>query len=181
MADQLPQYLIKSFTTVLNQPQHASDPTLFFGPYMRLLYYLFDPNNDFEIHPQFHAIPLSSDWDNVCVDATFTVEYHQHPVMFIHVNESQMEPDSEQMRNRFLDLRHRLVTPRFPAVVACGTRLFFYEYVAATKTLTPPAMPAAARISNDVLAPNYDLLEASGIARLRQEVQSVIEMCQALN
>jgi hypothetical protein len=60
----------------------------------------------------------------------------------------------------------------------------FYEYVAATNTLTPRAISPDPVSFNDV-APverwNYDLLEANGIAQMRQVVEDVKAMCQALN
>ncbi|KAF9511371.1 hypothetical protein BS47DRAFT_1184033 [Hydnum rufescens UP504] len=74
------------------------------------------------------------------------------------------------------------IVHRFPLSV--GTHMAFDEYVAAASTLTPPAIAPDSIFLNDV-APadrwNYDLLEANGIARMRQVAQDVMAMCQALN
>ncbi|KAF4616645.1 hypothetical protein D9613_008327 [Agrocybe pediades] len=189
MADQLPQFLIKSFT-IANQPQNAIDKSAFYGPYMRLLYYLFGGiDGDFEVQPEV-SLPYKARETTDTV-ATLTVEYRRHPVMFVQVkpsetviNDLERKEADDQLRVQFLDVMDRAVTPRIPGVIAFGTRLAFYEYVPATRKLTPPWIPEDPTYLNDV-APierwNYDVLEAPGFARLRHETQSVIEMCQALN
>ena len=78
---------------------------------------------------------------------------------------SAKQPD-DQMRDRFRDLRHKLVMPRLSGISAFGTRMAFYEYIAATNTLTPPAILPDPVSLNDV-APaerwSYDILEANGL------------------
>jgi hypothetical protein len=121
----------------------------------------------------------------------FTVELDKHPVLFIEVKapasfvlDSKRKQADDQMRDLFRDLRHNLVTPRLPGISAFGTRMAFYEYVAATNTLTPRAISPDPVSLNDV-APaerwSYDLLEANGIAQMRQVTEDVRAMCQALN
>jgi hypothetical protein len=187
MAAPLPQFLVRSFT-IANQAQNATDQSVFYGPYIRLLYYLFGFDSDFEIQQQFDDPSTAREPADVV--ATFTIEHNQHPVMFVQVkapgtfiNNSKRKGADEQIREHFCSLRHRLVTPHIPAVSAFGTRLAFYDYVAATKSVTPPAIPVDHVHSNDV-APaerwNYDVLEDAGLARLRQEIQNAIDMCQRL-
>jgi hypothetical protein len=61
-----PQWLIKSFVSV-NQPQFATDESVYYGPYTRLLYHLSGIECPFTID----------------VVALFTVELDKHPVLFI--------------------------------------------------------------------------------------------------
>ncbi|KAF9499481.1 hypothetical protein BDN71DRAFT_186186 [Pleurotus eryngii] len=184
----LPQYLVRSFTTA-NQPQFSTDESVFYGPYTRLLYYLFGLDGDFEIQPQFH-VPHTAR-DSIDVVATFTIEYNYHPVMFIKIkppgtfdNDSKRKEADDQMRDRFLSLRRSLITPRMPAVSAFGTHLAFYEYEVATNAVAPPAIPADPFYLTDT-APaerwNYDVLDAAGFVRLCQVVEDVKQMCQAVN
>ncbi|EAU85988.2 hypothetical protein CC1G_03011 [Coprinopsis cinerea okayama7 len=186
MAQPWPQPLMQSFTYA-NQPQFATDESVFYGPYTRLLYHLFGVLGPYEISPQYH-IPNAAR-DVIDVVALFTVELNKHPVFFIEVKptaslnlDSKRKQADDQMRDRFRDLRHTLITPRLPAVSAFGTRLCFYEYTVATNAVVPAAIPADPLILNDV-APadrwDCDLLEADGAARFRQLVESVLEMCQA--
>ena len=172
-----------------NQPQLATDESVYYGPYTRLLYHLFGIEGPFEISPQYH-IPQTPR-GAIDVVALFTVELNKHPVLFIEVKppasfalDSKRKQADDQMRDRFRDLRHNLVTPRLPGISVFGTRMAFYEYVAATNTLTPPAIVPDPDSLND-LAPaerwGYDLLETNGIAQMRQVAEDVKEMCQALN
>ena len=86
------------------------------------------------------------------------------------------------MRDHFRTLRNSVVTPRLPGISAFGTRLAFYEYVAATIRVTPPAIVPDPEYLNDV-APaerwTHDLLDANGAAQIRQMVQEVMAMCHA--
>jgi hypothetical protein len=183
-----PQWLIKSFE-LAKVPQFSTDESVYYGPYTRLLYHLFGIEGQFEIVPQFH-IPQTSR-DVVDVVALFTVEVDKHPVFFIEVKapacfafDSKRKQADDQMRDQYRDLRHTLVTPRLPGISAFGTRMAFYEYVAATNILTPHAIPPD-RVSLNDLAPaerwSCDLLEANGAAQMRQVVEDVKAMCQALN
>jgi len=188
MAAPWPQWMTNSFLSA-NQPQFANDESAYYGPYTRLLYHLFGIEGPFEIIPQYH-VPQTP-CDAIDVVAMFTVELNRHPVLFIEVEppssfhlDSKRKQADDQMRNRFRDLRANLVTPHLPAISAFGTRVAFYEYIAATNAVTPPAIAADPIFLNDV-APadrwNYDLLEADGIARMRQVAQDVRAMCQALD
>jgi len=182
MAAPWPLWMTNSFLSA-TQPQFANDESAYYGPYNRLLYHLFGIEGPFEIIPQ-HYTPLSS---RDAIDVVrFTVEFNNHPVLFIGVKpasyfllDSNRKQADDQMRDSFRELRANLVTPRLPAISAFGTRIAFYEYIAATKAVTPPAI-----FLND-MAPadrwNYDILEADGIARMRQVVQDVKAMCQALD
>ncbi|KAJ3517648.1 hypothetical protein NLJ89_g376 [Agrocybe chaxingu] len=186
-AEPCPQYLVQSFISA-NQAQFATDESVYYGPYTRLLYYLFGLEGPFEISPQFH-IPETPP-DAIDVVALFAVELNKHPVFFIEVKprasfalDSKRKQADEQMRDHFRDVRRNVVTPRLPATSAFGTRLSFYEYTAATNAVVPAAIPVDPVILNDV-APadrwSCDLLDAVGIARVREVAQGVRAMCQAL-
>lgn len=183
-----PQWLINPFVSA---NQHRADESIYYGPYTQLLYYLFDLEGPFEISPQYYFPPTSRyDYDVV---ALFTVELDKHPVFFIEVKRAanfarkyDRKLADNQMRVHFRDPRHNLVTPRLPGISAFGTRMAFYEYVAATNTLTPSAISTNPDyILSDYEAPverwGYDLLEADGIAKMREVAEDVKAMCQARN
>ncbi|KAH9168669.1 hypothetical protein EDB89DRAFT_1990501 [Lactarius sanguifluus] len=187
MTDPWPQWLVNSFLSA-NQPQFATDESAYYGPYTRLLYHLFGIEGPFEISPQYH-IPQTPR-ESIDVIALFTVELNKYPVFFMQVKpptalslDSKRKRADDQMRDHFRDLRHSLVTPRLPGVSAFGTRMALYEYVVANNRITPGAITPDPNILNDV-APierwNCDLLEDDGINRIRQVVQDVKAMCQAL-
>ena len=111
-----PQWLINSFASA-NQTQSSTDESAYYGPYTRLLYHLFGVEGPFEITPNFD-IPINSyDRDTVDTIALFTVEFNNHPVLFIAVKapayvvfDSRRKQADNQMRDRFRDLRHNLIT-----------------------------------------------------------------------
>jgi hypothetical protein len=75
MAAPLPQVLVRSFT-IANQSQDATDQSVFYGPYIRLLYYFFGLNGDFEIQQQFDNLGMGAG-ESIDALATFTVEQNQ--------------------------------------------------------------------------------------------------------
>ena len=188
-----PQWLIDSFVSANQRKfQLTGDQNEYYGPYTRLLYYLFGVDSPFEINPRYH-IPRTP-CDMVDVVALFTVEFNKHPVFFIQVKPPayysrivhMRKQADEQLRDHFSDLRHNLVTPRLPGISAFGTRMAFYEYVTATNTLTPHAIfqPTYDPISIEKATADrwsYDVLEANGTAQMRKVVEDVKAMCQALN
>ncbi|EGO31039.1 hypothetical protein SERLADRAFT_444612 [Serpula lacrymans var. lacrymans S7.9] len=160
-----PKYLIQSLTSA-NQPQFTTNESL--------LYYLFGLEGPFEISPKYHIPETPRDARDVV--SLFIVELNKHPVFFIKVKlpaslalASKRKQADDQMRDRFRDLSHLLVTLRLPAISAFGT--------------FPVAILAHPVILNDV-APadrwSCDLLDADGIARVRQVAQDVRTTCQAL-
>jgi len=184
-----PQWLTNSFL-IANHPDFANDESAYNGPYTRLLYHLFGIEGPFEISHRVYHIPQTPG-DTIDVVGILTVELNKRPVLFIEVNppssfhlDSERKQADDQMRVCFRDLQNNLVTPHIPAISAFGTRVAFYEYTAATKAVTPPATAADPIYQNDV-APsdrwNYDILEADGIARMRQVAQDVRALCEALN
>jgi len=169
-----------SLTTLFedfNQPPLANNQNAYYRPYSTLLYKLFDVVRPFFVDSRFDKNPR----DATDVHATFTVRFKGHPVLFIQLNEpssflldSKRKQADERMRDRFLDLRPKLATPRLLGISAFGTRLAFYEYTAATNTLTPHAIAADVAPAHRW---NYDILEADGVARMRQVVHDVKAMC----
>ena len=181
-----PQWLVNSFVSA---NQLRADESVYYGPYTQLLYYLFGLEGPFEISPQYYTPPIGRYESDIV--ALFTVELDKHPVFFIEVKRpayfslayTRKKADDE-MRVHFRDHRHNLVTPRLLGISAFGTRMAFYEYVAATNTLTPDAIST----DPDLIiyeAPaerwGYDLLEVDGIAKMREVAEDVKAMCQARN
>ncbi|KAJ3545749.1 hypothetical protein NMY22_g2315 [Coprinellus aureogranulatus] len=139
-----------------NQPQFGTDQSAFYGPYTRLLYYLFDVLGPYDAVPRFHTPSGQLD-----VEATFTVEFYKYPIP------SESKPMNRCVttgrRGHFRDLRQAAVTPHLPGVSAFGTRLRFYENTVATNGVAPAAVPPDPLVLND-LAPvdrwDCDLLDA---------------------
>jgi hypothetical protein len=113
------------------------------------------------------------------------------PVFFIQVKppatlslDLKRKQADDRIRDHFRDFRHSLVTPRLPDISAFGTRMAFYEYVVANNRVTPRAITPDPDFLNDV-APveqwNCNLLEDKGNNRMRQVVQDVKAVCQALD
>jgi hypothetical protein len=188
MAAPWPSCIVNSFQ-LANQPQFAHNQNAYYGPYNKLLHHLFGVLSPFSINPPYYTVPepLRTKDDLVSL---FTVEYKQHPVLFIEIKspasfkyDSRRREADERMRGCFRDLRQLVVTPSLPGISAFGTRMAFYEFVAATNSVTPPAIAAHPSLLNDVAPADRwgcDLLEPDGIARMRQVVQNVQDMCQAL-
>ncbi len=168
-----PQWLVDSFA-LANQPQFATDKTAHYGPYNRLLYHLFGLEGPFESTPQ-HPVSQTPG-DTTYVVMQFTVEFNNHPLLSIKVKppasfafESKRKQADDWMCDYFRDLCHNLVTPRLTSISAFCIRLAFYEYVAATNTLAPPAIAADPVSLNDMASAdrwNDDLFAASGLSRI---------------
>ncbi|KAK0191599.1 hypothetical protein F5146DRAFT_607225 [Armillaria mellea] len=177
-----PQFLMNSFLSAVGDS--TTDESVFYGPYMRLLYHLFSLDGPFEIIPQFR-IP-----DSIDIAAMFTVELDKHPVLFIAVKppasfrlDSKRQEADRQMRERFRDLHPDVVTPTFPGISAFGTLLSFYRYDKATNSLSLPAIAADPNIMTDA-APksrwDCDILDAAGATRVCEIANEVKAMCAQL-
>ncbi|KAI0031104.1 hypothetical protein K488DRAFT_52755 [Vararia minispora EC-137] len=182
-----PQFLMNSFLSATQAS--ATEESVYYGPYMRLLYHMFSVDGPFEIIPQFH-IPIAPR-ESIDIVTMFTVELNKHPVLFIEVKppaslrlDSKRQEADRQMRDRFRDLRPDVVTPSLPGISAFGTYLSFYRYDKATNSVTPPAIAADLNIMTDV-APksrwDCDLLDATGATRFREVINEVKAMCAHLN
>ena len=186
MATPWPQWLTTSFLAA-NQPQLSNDESEFYGPYVRLLYYLFGLEGPYDIIPQFDF--PEGFRGPIDVDAIVTVEYNKHLVLLVQVKapasfklDTKRKVAYEQMRDRLVDLIPNMITSRLLGISAFGTRLAFYKYDAADNSLTPPLIFPHPVYLNE-LAPaerwSYDVLEPEGIAQIRKVVEDVKSMCEA--
>ncbi|KAM6499747.1 hypothetical protein JOM56_005255 [Amanita muscaria] len=153
-----PEYIHKSFNSVIISDPSGRDESVFYGPFTRLLYTLFSVDGPYEIVPQFKSVAQES----IDLVAVLVVELDRHPVFFMEVRppasfpyDSKREEADEQMRRRFRDLRQILAIPILYGISAFGTRLSFYEYDSATHVLQPE----------------------QGANRLRKVINQVKEMC----
>ena len=179
-----PQWLTNSFLSANQTSQIDNDGSGYYASYTRLLYHLFGGiEGPFKISPQFYVPEVPGAGDATKVVAMLIVELNKHPVFFVEVDppsslrfDSKRKQADEQIRDRFHELCDNVITPRLPAISAIGTRIAFYEYNAATNALMPPAIVADPIVLNH-LAPadrwNYNVLEADGIALMRQVAQDV--------
>ena len=108
-------------------------------------YHLFGLEGPFKISPQYRIPQTPRDANDVV--ALLTIELDKHPVLFIQIKplasfalDFKRKQADEQMRDHFRDLRRSLDTPRLPGLSTFGSRMAFYEYIAATSTLTPRAI-----------------------------------------
>lgn len=86
----------------------------------------------------------------------FTVELNKHPVLFIQVKEpelfrlnSKRQEADRQMRERFSDLHHDVVTPTLSGISATRTRLSLYQYDKAANSLIFLAIAVDLKFMND--------------------------------
>ncbi|KAK0222753.1 hypothetical protein EDD85DRAFT_254074 [Armillaria nabsnona] len=168
-----PQFLMNSFLSAVRESPTSEG--VLYGPYIRLIYHLFSVDGPFEISLRFLNV------DNKVV-AVFTVELNKHPALFIQVEgpesfrlDSKRQEADRQMRERFSDLHHDVVTPTLSGISAFGTRLSFYQYDKATSSLTPLAIAADLNIMNDAVPQNRwdcDILDAASAALVRWQTKS---------
>ncbi|THU94490.1 hypothetical protein K435DRAFT_156921 [Dendrothele bispora CBS 962.96] len=168
--------------------RNTTDESEYYGPYNTLLTYLFPFDEDYQISPQYKGpvFPGSIDFTTL-----FIVKVEKHPVFFIEIkpyphlkNIGTRAAADIQMRESIEHLIGNLQIPTLYGLSCMGTRFAVYEYTAETRILEPEAIPRDRRLINDV-APEtrweYEMLETSGETRMKEIVQAVKAMCQALS
>ena len=182
-----PEYVHQSFTmaTMMDVQGHEGhDKTVFYGPFMRLLYTLFSLDGPYEI-------------------ALFKGPYDSDPVLIVHINHRpvffmEIQPHSsllqdsyrvaadEQMRQRFTSLGRRTSTtiPTLHGVSAFGNHLSFYEYDAATSDVQPKRAPQDLSSAITDVVPmsrwDCDVMKPEGASRLKDVVEKVKEMSKKM-
>ena len=176
-----PAPIVNSFASVTHI---NTDESVYYGPFNKLLYYLFPWESNYEIVPQFKR-PLNSQ-ESIDFVTVLVVNLDRHPVFFIEVKPpsslalpSKRQEADIQMRQRFTEFLDDPVIPVLYGVSAMGPILSVYKYDAVTG-LMPPQIPRDPVFVNDV-APkerwNCKILEDAGEQRLRDIVEEVKAMC----
>jgi hypothetical protein len=184
MAASWPQSVTNSFLSANYASDVHNDESAHNGSYTRLLYHLFDLPSPFDITFQ-HSTPQTP--QTITVGLRKYPALRRYPMLFIqirppssfHVDSKRKQAD-DQIRDHCCELSANLITPRLHAISVFGPRIAFYEYTATTNAVTPPAIVADPVPLNDTARWNYNVLEAGGIARIRQVVQDVWTMCEGL-
>ncbi|KAF8513256.1 hypothetical protein BU17DRAFT_53405 [Hysterangium stoloniferum] len=175
-----PASIVNSFNSVAHI---TTDESVYYGPFNKLLSYLFPWESDFEIVPQFKR-PLNSQ-EIIDFVTVLVVNIARHPVFFVEVKpsgslnlRSKREETDIQMRQRFLEFLDEPIIPVLYGISAMGPVLSVYRYD--DTGLTPTRIPRDFRFVNDV-APmerwNYNVLEDAGEQRLRALVHEIKNMC----
>ncbi|KAF5325166.1 hypothetical protein D9619_010075 [Psilocybe cf. subviscida] len=188
MSQPWPPGIIKAFFNA-NQPDPTtSERSAFNGPYNALLFHLFSLSSSYMVAPPHHVPEAVQDASE---DSTpFVIELDHRPVFLLDVNpasyiniHSNRKQADARMRHYFAKFREQAVTPYLYGASAFGSRLRFYKYTLAANMLEPAAIQPDPVVLND-LAPttewDCDLLDVDGAARFREVVDSVLQMCRAL-
>lgn len=165
----------------------TTDESDFYGPYNTLLFELFPPNEHYQVSPQFKRITGSMDFT-----VLYIVSKRKVPVFFVEIKTSlaldkvfsRTEAD-DQMRKRFVEFASGSIpTPKLVGLSALGTNFCVYEFTTVDNQLLPVRIIPDPRFLIDT-APkawwNYDILDPTGEAKLREVVEEVKAMSVDLN
>ncbi|KAK1230032.1 hypothetical protein PQX77_006889 [Marasmius sp. AFHP31] len=181
------QKVIRQFQLIPPNPTEKE----FYGAYNKLLYSLFPADTDFTVVPQYMPAPNGGAADFIVM---FEVQLQNVTVFVLEVKppssldliSTRQEADG-QMRQRLGDLAYggHCPLPILHGVSAMGRQLCFYTLVTGNQDadITPPAIPRhATRITDTAPAArwNYDILDATGEAKLRAVVDEIKQGCAVL-
>ena len=184
-----PEYIHQSFNSAIISDPSGRDQSVFYGPFMRLLYSLFSIDGPYEITvAKIKSVAPQGTQESIDIAAALVVQVNRRPVFFMEVNpptafpyDSRRGGADKQMRRRFTDLRQILAIPVLHGVSAFGIRLSFYEYDSATHVVQPEQVLQSHPSIFDDVAPitrwDCDVLQQEGANRLRKVVNQVKEMC----
>jgi hypothetical protein len=184
-----PDWVLEKFNTIPGGMHAASRESDFYGPYNTLLYYLFPPQDHYMVVPQYQRPPAGSSIDFTTIFVVRQTQT-QTPIFYLEIKPplhyydiSTREAADTQMRDRVRELIGALQIPKLHGVSALGTRLAFYQYDAATRTLEPAAiLRDPIRVNDTAPQERWDvnLLEDAGVLRLELLVANIKAMCQAI-
>lgn len=158
------------------------------GPYNMILTSVFN-------EPQYEVSPQAWPMENTKA-MDYAVEYlveidNGVPVLGFEIKRAgdirfkeRRSAADEQIRDRFEDLKHSIVTPTFYIVSAIGTVCCIYEYTKESGVIIPANVaPPNSRFVEDS-APaerwNIDLSTLEGRVRLNEYFMNVKQMCNQL-
>ncbi|KAF8806080.1 hypothetical protein BYT27DRAFT_7141598 [Phlegmacium glaucopus] len=176
-----PASIVNSFNSVAHI---TTDESAYYGPFNKLLSYLFPWESDFEVVPQLKR-PLNSQGSLDFV-TVLVVNFASHPVFFVQVSpsgslclRSKREEADIQMRQRFSEFLDKPIIPVLYGISAMGPILSVYKYDISSG-LSPVLIPRHVRFMNDV-APmdrwNYHILEDAGELCIQTLVYEIKNMC----
>ncbi|EJD08434.1 uncharacterized protein FOMMEDRAFT_25505 [Fomitiporia mediterranea MF3/22] len=177
--------IVRRFQSVPNN----ADENDFYGPYNKLLNYLFPVLSDFTVVPQYQqpGSLRAPDWF-----VEFEVFFNNYPVFILELKKptdiryvSKRDEADEQIRRRLADLRRDCPIPKLHAVSAMGPRLCFYHVDTTNPRalIVPHVKPRDPDFVNDA-APeewwNCDVLNNEGEERFRAVADEIKQACAGL-
>ena len=178
-----PGPIIHSFASVAHI---TTDDSVYYGPYNKILHYLFPWESKFEIVPEFKR-PLNL-YESFGFVTVLVVTVARHPV-FVEVKppaslalRSKRQEVDIQIRHHFTEFLDDPAIPVLYGISAMGPVLSIYKYDTVTG-LMPPQIPRDPIFVNDV-APkerwDCNILEDAGEQQLRGIVEKIKAMCAQL-
>ncbi|KAJ7108777.1 hypothetical protein C8R44DRAFT_857673 [Mycena epipterygia] len=182
MAD-WPDSVLRRFRAVPPNPREND----FYGPWNKLLSYLFPPASDFTVAPQ--SYPLSTSRETADFVVEYEILYNNVPVLIVEIKPpgnlrlpSAREEADIQIRRRIRDLSEDCLLPTLHAVSAFGTQLAFYS-MAKGQQIVPDRIPPDPTLLTDT-APlrlwSCDVLQDEGRQRFRSMVTEIEQACESL-
>jgi hypothetical protein len=178
----LPPHILARFQRIPPNPREND----YYGPFNKLLNFLFPTNSDFTVAPQSCPDPASKESIDFLIE--YTVSFHDFPVLVIEINapsrlrlmSAQDEVDI-QIRKRLADLT-LCPLPRLRGFSAFGSDLCYY-YKEGNDRIVPVAIRRSDIYEVDA-APqewwSHNILGAAGADFLRREVAAIANECKAL-
>ncbi|KAJ7367489.1 hypothetical protein DFH08DRAFT_979815 [Mycena albidolilacea] len=127
MAD-WPDSILRRFRAVPPNPREND----FYGPWNKLLSYVFPPASDFTVAPQSYLLSTSRETADIVVE--YEIFYNNVPVLIVKIKPpgnlrlpSAREEAGTQIRRRIRELSEDCLLPTLHAVSAFGTQLAFYS------------------------------------------------------
>ncbi|KAL6308958.1 hypothetical protein BKA93DRAFT_724946 [Sparassis latifolia] len=158
----------------------------YYGPYNKLLNYLFPPDSPYTVVPQYLQPASAKGIEYVVL---FEIVVENRPIFILEVKEpvdleyvSARESADDQIRHCIEDLVGRCPIPTLHAVSAMGTRLCFYRQD--TGPGAGPILPIGIarhpeRVNDVARAERWDcdILDPEGEARFRAVVEEIKVGC----
>ncbi|KAJ6486510.1 hypothetical protein C8R47DRAFT_1128647, partial [Mycena vitilis] len=123
-----PDSILRRFTAVPANPREND----LYGPWNKLLTYVFPPASDFTVAPQSYLLSTSRETADFAVE--YEILYNNVPVLIVEIKPpgnlrlpSAREEVDNQIRRRLRDLSVDCLLPTLHAVSAFGTQLAFYR------------------------------------------------------
>ena len=182
-----PPSIALSFSRSLNAG--SIRPESFHGSWNRLLNYIFPPGSKFEVTPKFPAVSTRETFDTSIL---LLVYMDNSPVLILKINPSTDTPPPSlrrvvdtQLRDCLYDIVGESKVARLYGICAFGTKFALYSYDSDRKCLDPPINISDTNpYSVDSIPPQdwwcYDIVEEEGAQKLRDVVDDVVKMCNAL-
>ena len=121
-----PEYIHQSFNSAIISDPSGRDQSVFYGPFMRLLYSLFSIDGPYEITvAKIKSVAPQGTQESIDIAAALVVQVNRRPVFFMEVNpptafltESKKRAGVAPSSAAVLDGRRRLYSPKKRAGVA---------------------------------------------------------------